>query len=1023
MRKQRRTIKLAIKVLTAAVGLTTLPILNIPLYANPAGEAVVGGSASFDRNGSTLNITTSDRAIINWQDFSIGLGETTRFLQPSSTSAALNRVVTGNPSSLLGNLEANGQIFLINPNGILVGNGATINTSSFIASTLDVSNEEFMAGKDMTFSGSSTASINNQGNIQALNGDIFLIANQVDNSGSLTASKGLAGIAAAEEVLIKHTGDERVFVKAPGLQTYGLTGIQNAGAISAAQVELKAASSNPYSLAINNQGVIRATGTKELNGRVLLVGNGGTIQNSGDIHASLEDGTGGHIAVAAGRNADRTATVISTGTIDASGTKGGSIEITGDQVGLTDQAVVNASGTTAGGTILVGGGFQGNDSDVQNAKATFVGKDVSLRADATGTEGDGGEVIVWADEVTRYFGDIKANGAGSGKGGFVEVSGKEHLIFDGTINAGFNGSILLDPRDLFIGDTGPDDSLVLATGVVFNSPDTSTDIFISDEAIEALTGSFVLAADRDLLIGQSLELANLGSGETAEFRSGRHLTVSSGVTLSSDGGNFSFFASDGGQNSGAAILTIDGSIVTLNGVKSKDIRINNKGGSGGTFVSGDITASGQVHFNSTGADTQVTGAINAPTMFIGMLSGTATFSGHFTGANDIVTLNLDRAHNITFNDINGVQLRNQFGGASILTGNVVINAGGNVTDTQKITTAAGSSFTVNAAGFAITLDNNHAMNGTISLNGANVQFSNAGTGATSTVFGASTITGNLTLDGVNISQTGALNVTGETTITASTGDLILENTGNSFGNLELSGANISLVEAGNLNLDNATATGTLKLQSVSGDVILNTGAVLTAGGDVTLAAGANFVNNSSASPITSTAGRFMIYSTSEAANTLGGLTANHTEYSTTYPAAPAAATGNVFLFTSADPNVVTPPPVTPPPVTPPPVTPPPVTPPPVTPPPVTPPDGGGSTTPSVDPLATLLASINLAEVVDTANQLIDLNKTGQQLVFNAPLASLDTTLSFDVRLPLVIPREPGAILSMSTIDVGGTNQQ
>jgi hypothetical protein len=77
----------------------------------------------------------------------------------------------------------------------------------------------------------------------------------------------------------------------------------------------------------------------------------------------------------------------------------------------------------------------------------------------------------------------------------------------------------------------------------------------------------------------------------------------------------------------------------------------------------------------------------------------------------------------------------------------------------------------------------------------------------------------------------------------------------------------------------------------------------------------------------------------------------------------------------------------------------------------------------VDPLATLLASINLAEVVDTANQLIDLNKTGQQLVFNAPLASLDTTLSFDVRLPLVIPREPGAILSMSTIDVGGTNQQ
>jgi trimeric autotransporter adhesin len=1010
MRKQRRTIKSAIKVLTAAVGLTTLPILNIPLYANPAGEAVVGGSASFDRNGSTLNITTSDRAIINWQDFSIGLGETTRFLQPSSTSAALNRVVTGNPSSLLGNLEANGQIFLINPNGILVGNGATINTSSFIASTLDVSNEEFMAGKDMTFSGSSTASINNQGNIQALNGDIFLIANQVDNSGSLTASKGLAGIAAAEEVLIKHTGDERVFVKAPGLQTYGLTGIQNAGAISAAQVELKAASSNPYSLAINNQGVIRATGTKELNGRVLLVGNGGTIQNSGEIYASLEDGTGGHIAVAAGRNADRTSTVISTGTIDASGTKGGSIEITGDQVGLTDQAVVNASGTTAGGTILVGGGFQGNNSDVQNAKATFVGKDVSLRADATGTEGDGGEVIVWADEVTRYFGDIKANGAGSGKGGFVEVSGKEHLLFDGKINAGLNGSILLDPRDIFIDDVGLNDNLVIATGVAFDSPNTTDDISISDESIEALTGNFTIFANRNLLINQSLELSNITDGETATFRSGGGLTVSTGVNLSTGGGGLTFNASDGGLDSGTAALVIDGNIVELNGVKVKDVRINNKGGSGGTFVSGNILASGQVFFQSSGGDTQVTGAIIAPTMFISLVSGTSpnfiTFNGQFTGANDINTLNLDRGNNVTFNDIDGVLIRNQFGGASVLTGDVVISAGGDVTDNQRITQVSGS-FTVNTTG-NITLDNGHAISGPISLNGNNVIFANTSANATTTILGASTITGNLTLDGVNISQTGALNVTGDTAITASSGNLILENVGNTFGNLTLSGANVSVVETGNLNSGNATATGTLKLQSVSGDVILNTGAVLTAGGDVTLAAGANFVNNSSASPITSTAGRFMIYSTSEAANTLGGLTANHTEYSTTYPAAPAAATGNVFLFTSADPNVVTPPPVTPPPVTPP---------------PVTPPDGGGGTTPSVDPLAALLASIDLAEVVDTANQLIDLNKTGQQLVFNAPLASLDTTLSFDVRLPLVIPSEPGAILSMSTIDVGGTNQQ
>ena len=108
----------------------------LPLRANPQGEQVVAGSADFSRSGSTLQITTSDKVIINWGDFSIGSGEITRFLQPSSTSSALNRVISGNPSSILGSLQANGQIYLINPNGILVGGGARINCASFIASTL-----------------------------------------------------------------------------------------------------------------------------------------------------------------------------------------------------------------------------------------------------------------------------------------------------------------------------------------------------------------------------------------------------------------------------------------------------------------------------------------------------------------------------------------------------------------------------------------------------------------------------------------------------------------------------------------------------------------------------------------------------------------------------------------------------------------------------------------------------------------------------------------------------------------------
>jgi filamentous hemagglutinin family protein len=107
----------------------------VELRANPTGESVVAGSASFDRAGSSLTITTSHPVIINWQDFSIQSGELTKFVQPSAMSTALNRVVGGNPSAIYGTLQANGQVFLINPNGVLVGGGAVIDTAGFVATS------------------------------------------------------------------------------------------------------------------------------------------------------------------------------------------------------------------------------------------------------------------------------------------------------------------------------------------------------------------------------------------------------------------------------------------------------------------------------------------------------------------------------------------------------------------------------------------------------------------------------------------------------------------------------------------------------------------------------------------------------------------------------------------------------------------------------------------------------------------------------------------------------------------------
>ena len=119
-----------------------------PLYAGPSGEQVVAGQASVSRAGtSTLITQTSNNVAINWQSFNIGVSEAVRFAQPSASSIALNRVLGQNPTEILGSLTANGQIFILNPNGVLFGRGAQVDVGGLVASTLRLGTEDFMAGR------------------------------------------------------------------------------------------------------------------------------------------------------------------------------------------------------------------------------------------------------------------------------------------------------------------------------------------------------------------------------------------------------------------------------------------------------------------------------------------------------------------------------------------------------------------------------------------------------------------------------------------------------------------------------------------------------------------------------------------------------------------------------------------------------------------------------------------------------------------------------------------------------------
>ena len=180
-------------------------------YANPTGATVINGQVSFSQvNAATLQITNSAGAIVNWQDFNISAQEITRFVQGNANSAILNRVVGGNVSEILGQLRSNGKVFLINPNGLVIGQDAVIDTAAFIGSTLNISDQDFLNGR-MHFEGENAGDLDNQGYIHAgNNGDILLIAPNITNSGVLEVDGGNILLAAGQSITIASLDDANI---------------------------------------------------------------------------------------------------------------------------------------------------------------------------------------------------------------------------------------------------------------------------------------------------------------------------------------------------------------------------------------------------------------------------------------------------------------------------------------------------------------------------------------------------------------------------------------------------------------------------------------------------------------------------------------------------------------------------------------------------------------------------------------------------------------------------------------------
>ncbi|MDP1716506.1 MAG: filamentous hemagglutinin N-terminal domain-containing protein, partial [Burkholderiales bacterium] len=175
-------------------------------FASPTGGVVSAGSANIAAGAGTTTINqTSQNVAINWQSFSIGQGEAVQFVQPNSSSVALNRVLGSDPSSILGSLSANGKVFLVNPSGVLFGQGAQVNVGGLVASTLNITDSDFMAGK-YVFAGSSSNAIINQGTINADGGYVALLGANVSNEGLITARLGTVALAAGNAMTLDVAG-------------------------------------------------------------------------------------------------------------------------------------------------------------------------------------------------------------------------------------------------------------------------------------------------------------------------------------------------------------------------------------------------------------------------------------------------------------------------------------------------------------------------------------------------------------------------------------------------------------------------------------------------------------------------------------------------------------------------------------------------------------------------------------------------------------------------------------------------
>ena len=437
-------------------------VIAQPLNALPINGKVVAGVATISQTSTATNATmtvnqTSQRAVINWDSFNVGKNAAVNFVTPGANSSTLNRVTGASPSLIQGALSSNGQIILVNANGITFGRGAQVDAPGVVASTMDIANKDFMDGKS-TFSGSGSGKIVNKGTISASSQDGFiaLLAPEVQNQGYLLASKGgTVVMAAGEQITLnfqgKHLGGVNV-----DIATYkALVANKRVVEVNGGLVVMAAGAANQLmSSVIKNTGRVSASSVVNNGGEIEFVGN--TVTQAGTVEANSTTGVGGQVNLV-GNNITATSKSKTTAT---GATGGGQVNMGLAQTAVSGGTQVNAVTPSANTAAINQAIVKANATQAaqNNSLAQTVTVEQGASIDASATQsGNGGIIAIWSALKTNIAGSLKAiGGAVSGNGGFVETSSKgtvilaPNAIINTSASNGKAGTWLLDPIDLTI---------------------------------------------------------------------------------------------------------------------------------------------------------------------------------------------------------------------------------------------------------------------------------------------------------------------------------------------------------------------------------------------------------------------------------------------------------------------------------------------------------------------------------------------------------------------------------------------